>query len=430
MNQLLLLWRKDLLRRRRAPLGVIALLLFPLMFSGLVALAFGGGESPLPAAKLLIEDHDQGLASRLIQTFFSADELRPYVTVSPAGDDGRARLERGEASALLILPEGLSDRLFRGEKVELRLLRNPAESILPAIAEEITRTLTDVLALGAELYASQKAELGVDDFDDFEKLDAAGFGRFGLAVQRLGRLLGPYLDLEDPILGITTVELDQDGQPKAAVEAKKSEDGPSTRTRIFLMILPGVMVYSLFSIGEQMMRDLLFESSHGTLRRQLCAPLTVPRLLAAKVMVAGTVAGGGLMVLMGLAVALLGTPVDPAGFVLLALALVLAVSGASAAIYGFARTERQGAALANMIYLFCAFLGGSFIPLNSLPAAARQIAPISPFYWGTRGFQDLLGGAGFNSVLPSIAILLILGSALLTLGSLLLRRRFNQGALS
>lgn len=429
LRNIWLLLRKDLLRHRRAPLAVIALLIFPLMFAGLLSLAFGKGESPLPAAKLLIEDHDQGLASRLVSSFFGAEELRPYVAASPVEKgEGRALIEAGEASALLILPEGLTDRLLAGEKVELRLLRNPAQSVLPQIAEEISRTLTDVLAIGAELIRSQKGALGIDDLGDFEKLDAAGYGRFGLAAQRLGRTLGPYLDLEEPLLAIEKVTLDAAGRPRAAAP-EEEQDGPSTRTLIFLMVLPGVMVYSLFAIGEQMMRDLLFESGHGTLRRQLCAPVGVAQLIAAKVLVAATVAGGALVLMMGLAVFLTGKAVDPLGFAILSLSVVLAVSGASAAIYGFARTERQGAAIANMVYLLLAFLGGSFVPLDALPAAARKIAPLSPFYWGTRGFQDLLAGESLAAVLPAVSILLGLGVLLLTVGSFLLDRRFTRGAL-
>lgn len=431
MNILWHLLRKDLLRRRRAPLGVISLLLFPLMFAGLISLAFGNGESPLPAAKLLIEDRDGGLAGRLVQTFFAADELRPLIVASPAGDDGRARLEAGEASALLILPAGLTDRLLAGEKTELQLLRNPSQNILPQIAEEVSRTLTDVLAIGAELLRSQKDELGISSLESFDQLDAAGYGRFGMAAQRLGRVLGPYLDTKKPLLEIDRVELDKKGQPQAATAASAAAaNTPSTRTLIFLMVLPGVMVYSLFAIGEQMMRDLLFESSHGTLRRQLCAPVTVAQLIAGKVLVAGIVASFALLLMMGLAVVLTGKPVDPFGFAALSLAVVLAVAGASAAIYGFARTERQGAAIANMIYLLLAFLGGSFIPLDSLPAVARSIAPLSPFYWGTRGFQDLLAGEQLTAILPSIGILVGLGALLLTVGSLLLDRRFTRGALS
>jgi len=426
-----LLLRKDLLRRRRAPLAVIALLVFPLMLTGLISLAFGRGESPLPAAKLLIEDNDKGLASQVVNAFFGAEELRPYVAASPAGKDGRERLAAGEVSALLILPAGLTDRLLAGEAVELKLLRNPAQTILPQIAEEIGRTVADVLAIGAEVLRSQKEELGIDSLASFDRLDAAGYGRFGLAAQRLGRTIGPYLDREDPLLEIERIELDAAGKAKpAAAEGEEKDDGPSTRTLIFLMVLPGMMVYALFAIGEQMMRDLLFEAGHGTLRRQLCAPISVAELIGAKVLVAATVASAALLLLMGLAVALTRKPVDPLGFAALSLCLVVAVCGASATIYGFARTERQGAAIANMIFLLCAFLGGSFLPLDSLPAAARRIAPLSPFYWGTRGFQDLLAGDGLLQILPSIGILLALGAVLLSLGSYLLDRRFRRGGLS
>ncbi len=431
MHMLWLLLRKDLLRRRRAPLAVIALLAFPLMFAGLIALAFGQGDSPLPAAKILIEDHDKGLASRLIGNFFSAEQLRPFVITEPAGENGRARLEAGEASALLILPPGLTDRLWAGETVQLELLRNPAETILPQIAEEISRTLVDVLAIGAELLRSQKDTLGIADLRTFSELDEAAYGRFGMAAQRLGKKIGPYLDLENPLVQIDRVELDKEGRAKVAQATEDEEKNvPSTRSLIFLLVLPGVMMYSLFAIGEQMMRDLLFESSHGTLRRQLCAPVSVGQLIAAKTLVAASVAGFALLLLMGLALVLTGKAVDPIGFTVLALAVVLAVSGASAAIYGLARNERQGAAIANMIYLVLAFLGGSFIPLNSLPAAAQKIAPLSPFYWGTRGFQDLLAGEGLMQILPAIGILLGLGTVLLLAGSLLMGRRFTQRALS
>lgn len=429
-SPILLLLRKDLLRHRRSPLAVIGLLIFPLMFAGLMSLAFGKGDSPLPAAKLLIEDHDEGLGSRLVFSFFDSPELRPFVaaTTVEAGS-GRARLAEGEASALLILPEGLTPRLLDGEKVELRLLKNPAESILPQIAEEISRTLTDVLSIGAELLRSQSHELGISGFSDFATLDEAAYGRFGIAARRLGQLVGPYLDVENPLVEIDRVLLDAAGRPKAADGEAKEPDGPSPRALIFLMVLPGVMVYSLFAIGEQMMRDLLFESGHGTLRRQLCAPLSVAQLIAAKVLVAATVAAGALLLMMGLAVILTGKPVDPLGFATLSLAVVLAVSGSSAAIYGFARTERQGSAIANMIYLLMAFLGGSFVPLDALPDAARKIAPASPFYWGTRGFQDLLAGQNLAAVLPAIGILVGLGALLLTCGIFLLDRRFTRGTL-
>ena len=41
-RRVFLLLGKDLRRRRRSPLGVLVMLAFPLVFSGMLALAFGG----------------------------------------------------------------------------------------------------------------------------------------------------------------------------------------------------------------------------------------------------------------------------------------------------------------------------------------------------------------------------------------------------
>ena len=38
---------------------------------------------------------------------------------------------------------------------------------------------------------------------------------------------------------------------------------------MFLMVLPGISVFGLFVVGDLAMRDLLDETTAGTLRRQL-----------------------------------------------------------------------------------------------------------------------------------------------------------------
>ena len=74
-----------------------------------------------------------------------------------------------------------------------------------------------------------------------------------------------------------------------------------------------------------------------------------------------------------------------------------------------------------------AFGGGSFVPLDNLPAAVRAVAPLSPFYWGTRGFQDLLAGGGLAGALGPVAVLGGLGAALLVAGAYLLQRKVLRG---
>ena len=81
-----------------------------------------------------------------------------------------------------------------------------------------------------------------------------------------------------------------------------------------------------------------------------------------------------------------------------------------------------------MVYLVLAFAGGSFIPLQSLPASVQAVAPASPFYWGAQGYRALLvDGAGVAKVLPNAAVLAGLGAVLLAFGARALGRTVRRG---
>jgi len=121
--------------------------------------------------------------------------------------------------------------------------------------------------------------------------------------------------------------------------------------------------------------------------------------------------------------------VDLGGFALLGLSLVAAVTGASAVLYGASANPRRGATIGSLLYLVLGFGSGSFVPLESLPPAVRQLAPYTPFYWATQGFLDLLqAGVGVRELAPNITILAGTGAVLLTLGTALLRRQVARGA--
>ncbi len=422
MRRVLLLVRKDLLRRRRAPLGVLIMIAFPLLFAGMMGLVFAGGGSGLPRVRLLLENRDEGLAGGLLRGALTADEMAEHLDVVEVGEDGRQRMEDGEASALLIIPEDTSSRLLDGAPVTFELVRNPSQGILPEIAEQISGVLADGLSVAARLLHQQTGDWGVTDLESVGDLTDADFMRLALAARHTFEGVADFIN--EPPLELEVVSLEEE---PAAEDSEDDEEESSNRIPIFLFILPGISVYALFIIGDQMMRDLLTEMQLGTLKRQLSAPLGTTELLAAKVLTTGVVAGAALLVLAAIAAAVVEQPVNLIAFAALASALVLAVTGAASALYGVAKNERQGSTLTALVYLVLAFSGGSFIPVDQLPAAMRAISPASPFYWGTRGFQDLLRGAGLAEIAAPAAMLAAVGLALLTAGSLLLRRRLLAG---
>ncbi|MES1243381.1 MAG: ABC transporter permease [Acidobacteriota bacterium] len=416
-RQVVLLVRKDLQRRVRSPLSTLVILAFPLILSGIIALAFGARDTKPPKVRLLLDDRDDGLAGTLISSAFSRPEAAPYFEVEKAGPDALQRLEKDGFSAILRIPEGLTDALLDGRTVTLELVRNPSQSILPEVAGQVTDVIAD--GLSSASYTLEGPLKGLTpllqaDQGPSDQQVAVVSVALNQWVGRSSRYLFP------PAIKLTSVQLE------------KAEDGPkmagaSPTTSIFLFVLPGVAVFALFTLGDQVMRDLLTERTKGTLRRLLAGPVGTGTVVAAKAVTAAVVGLVALLVLAAVAGIVGGRAVDPSGFLLLSLALVLAVTGVASAVYGLARDDRQGSTIGSVLYLVLAFSGGSFLPLDSLPAALRAVSPFSLFYWGTEGYKALLGGGGLRDVLPNVGILAGGGLALLVLGGALLRRRMLRG---
>jgi ABC-2 type transport system permease protein len=79
----------------------------------------------------------------------------------------------------------------------------------------------------------------------------------------------------------------------------------------------------------------------------------------------------------------------------------------------FARTQQAATAVANVIILPMAFLGGAFIPLNYAPAWINGVSYAMPLRYLVVGMQDVMArGEGPASALPAIGILLGISAVL------------------
>ena len=79
----------------------------------------------------------------------------------------------------------------------------------------------------------------------------------------------------------------------------------------------------------------------------------------------------------------------------------------------FAKTQQAATAVANLIILPMAFLGGAFIPLDYAPAWIRDVSYAMPLRYLVIGMQDVMArGEGPASALPAIGILLGLAAVM------------------
>jgi ABC-type multidrug transport system permease subunit len=396
------------------------LLSFPLVFTSLLALTFGSGSQPrMPRVQLLIEDLDDSFASGALVSAVTSEQMARYFDVEQVGADGLQRIEQNKASALWRIPEGFQQDLIDGTPVKLELIRNPAQSILPEIAEQGLTVLTEVLSAAARVLEEPlddlRPMLEQDSAPGAERVAAMTVKMYAV-INRAEGLLAP------PAIVLDTVQLEDE-------QGETPSGGGSSTSLIFLMVLPGISVWGLFLVGDMAMRDVITESTRGTLHRQLCGPVRPGQLLVAKALFTASVSLISLVLLAGIGWGVAKQSVDPAGFIVLSLALILAITGYAALVYGGVSTERQGATISGVLLLIFAFVGGSFIQIDDLPAVMRRFAPISPFYWGTTGYQTLIrDGGGLSDVLPNAGVLAALGVVLLAAGAALLQRRMRGGA--
>lgn len=409
---------KDLRRRIRAPLGIGVVLSFPIVFSLMLALTFGTGDGAATRIHLLVENLDDDFIGGMLLSALGSDRVAEHIDVDVVEEGGEERMREGGAAALLRIPAVFTEHVLQGEPTALQLVRNPSQGIKPEITAQLTGVLAELIDAASRVLREPLTQLsGYWEDDTFDMTDAMlteTVLQVKETLQSAGRYVFPpviLLDIEQLGTGV-----DRDGAERAGFGA------------IFLAILPGISVYALFLVGDLGMRDLLTELRAGTLRRQLCGPLRAGTVIIGKALSTMVLCVISLLLLSLIGGAIAPQGVNPAGFLLMSLALVVAVTGLASTVYGASRSDTRGSTVGAIIYLILAFAGGSFITLDALPAALRRVAPLSPFYWGTTGFRTLLrDGGGPAEILLPAAILAGLGAATLLLGSLLLQRHARRG---
>jgi ABC-type Na+ efflux pump permease subunit len=368
---------KDLRRLRRDPISLAAWVGIPVFIAVLLSIIFHGGGAA-PQGRLLVVDEDESLLSSLVSGAFGQGPLGKMLVVEKVKwAEGRKRIDRGDGSALLVIPKGFSQAFLRQEPSQLRLITNPSQRILPGIIEE---TVSMLLEAGFYLQA-----LVGDQFRVFAQGPPQGAGRFpdqtvaemSVGFNRLGAKLRSYLD-----------------PPLIKLETTVVEEKSSTQINFIAVYFPAMLFMSILFVSMGLSGDLWKERTRGTLRRVLVAPSRVGSFLAGKLLAVAVV-----LFLIGLAGVLCGlfipemTVHNPAlavlwivfsGAVLYLLLLLLQL---------YASSERAAHLLVSLLVLPLAMLGGSFFPFEFMPRGMAAVGRWTPNGWAMLQLQGMLAGS-------------------------------------
>ncbi len=408
--------RRDLLRYWRNPIRTALLFAVPLVMAGVFALAFGGGGGDEITITVLLFDEDDSLLSRLLEGAGDSSRSGQQLEVVAVGEEGYEMMERGEASALIHLPEGFTTDYLDGKPTIIGVVKNPSERFLPKVVDEGVRIGAVGLSEASRVFRAeltQMAELGRDQRFPTDLAVAGLSAGVNRKLRGLERFLFP------PVVTLETVSLRPEGE-------EEDEDGGFN---ILAYMLPGFSIMGILFLAQSATRDILRDRESGLLRHLLTAPVSVNDYLGGKCLsvFAVTSLGFTLFVLIGIAAGIHWG--SATAVCALMLASSLAAAGLLIVIMSLVGSERQGDTLTTIIIIVSSMLGGAFMPVSQMPSFIKPISAATLVYWSTEGFTKLiLHGGGLGDIVLNLAVLTVVGLILMFLGALLLKRKIERGA--
>jgi ABC-2 type transport system permease protein len=417
-----LLLAKDLRRKWRNPLPLLLNLVLPLAMTALIGLAFGGRSESgaLGRIRFGVVDEDQTILSDVLRGASSQRESGKYLEpVLLEREAALRQINENKLSAVLIIPEHFTRNYLTGrETVTLELIKNPAESIHPAVLEELLGVVVTALNAVARNFRSEFPEWQAvfEGKEDFHKVSAL--------IERAGDKLNAVKNYVNPPLVSYTKDV---RATELAGRGGTAQRGPAFSLFAFLLI--GLTGMFLLFIGSTAMGDLQHEVRWRTFERYQAVRAAIWPFVAGKVVFTLVILLLSSLVMLGGGGLVFGIRWQhPLALAVLTLGYGCFVAPLMALLAALVPDERRAAVLNNLAGMGLGIAGGCAFPPQQLPAFLRDhITPLLPSFWFADAGRNLALGdmsAGWHWAALKLAGL---GLVLVGMAALLFRRRFQKG---
>jgi ABC-type Na+ efflux pump permease subunit len=347
---------KDIARWRQDTMAILIWIAIPLMIGGLIMTLMGSGAKP--HGTLLLVDEDESFLSELIVGAYSSGELGELISIEKTVyADGLQRVNEGEASALLVIPDGFANALLKSEPATLTLRTNPSQVILPGIITDITEILLDAGFYVHQLFGEELESITSLEDDPGDAFVAA------MAVQIQNKIDAVAPKLFPPVIDIEIIE------------PPPEEPSPP----LALLFMPGIILMAVMFSANDLAGDFWQERSQGTLRRLVFAHAQLGQFIAGKALASAAIIGlvGGITLVLGFLYHDLPWSKLPSSLAWIAVSGVALFAG-FAALQMFFSNKKTANIVSSILVFPLLMAGGSFFPMAVMPGWMAALGRASP----------------------------------------------------
>ncbi|MBN1967326.1 MAG: ABC transporter permease [Anaerolineae bacterium] len=443
MQKLLaIIWKENYLRFTDRT-AAIFMFLTPLVLSAIMGLAFSGvGGSditlnvPVGIVNLDEGGGSQGSSGEIFVNAFTTDEQLGALFDTRILEDeaeGRALVESGELTALLVIPADFSANL------------TPNQAAFMAAGEDPEAAQSLIGHSDLMLYTYAGSQVGAGIFRDVVQGIADGIATGNIAVSAtVSGIVGAIPS--NPLVGLQLaagayndvfMQIGQEaGQPGASSITLEQVDvtGEQVEFDPLSYFSPGFAIFFMGFAVTVGSASILQEQQDWTLQRMVTTPTPRAIILGGKML--GTYVGGVLqMIILIVAMQLVGLVLvgpdaniwgdDILGIAVLTLSAVAGAMGVGTLLAAIAKTAEQAGNLAGFVLFVMGLVGGIFFPPLAMPDWLQFLPRLTFHFWGVNGYTTLASGGTVVDVLPNVLALLVIAAIFFGAGLFQFNRRID-----
>jgi ABC-type multidrug transport system permease subunit len=234
-----------------------------------------------------------------------------------------------------------------------------------------------------------------------------------------------------PVLAVPDIELPAAPHVPGRLDFEERDvSGGSSHINTFDQNVPGFSVtFLLLGMLLGVSLGLLDERDWGTLDRLRAMPVSVSRVLGAKLLARFLVGIVQMIVLFAVGRALFGISLGPQPWLLLlpTAAIVFAGTAFGLVVAALATSREAVLPIGSIAIVTMAAVGGCWWPIDLEPRWMRQVALAFPTTWAMEAFNDLMiRRRGLDAALRPAAVMAAYGVCYLLAGTAVFRWRLNR----